>query len=114
MRNGKERQTDVNGTGSSDADLSDVELREIVYDALANVPSGSRVLAIISDKTRDDNTDILFPAAAEILFQNGVEKFDALVAYFFYSQMTTTEKLAKIGTAEHFAGTIFDHNWDDA
>src|SRR5215207_1899207 len=112
MRNGKEQQSDVNGTGSPQADLSELELREIVHDALTNIPSGARVLAIISDKTRDDNTDILFPAAAEILSHNGVSKFDALVAQGTHGPMTDAEKFEKIGMAKHFSGTIFDHKWD--
>jgi len=113
MRNGKEQQSDVNGTGSPQADLSDLELRETVHDALANVPSGARVLAIISDKTRDDNTDILFSAAAEVLSQKRVTKFDALVAQGTHGPMTDAEKFEKIGAAKHFSGTIFDHKWDE-
>ena len=102
----------ANGIGSRDGDISDSELRDIVQSGLATVPRGARVLAIISDKTRDDNTDILFPAAAEILSRNGVSKFDALVAQGTHGAMTEAEKLAKIGASRHFSGTIFDHKWD--
>ena len=44
------------------------ELRDIVEQALMAGRSGARVLAIIPDKTRDDNTDVLFPFAAEHSF----------------------------------------------
>ncbi len=113
MRNGNHEPHQLVGTGSPDADLSDTELHEIVRKALTEVPRDARVLAIIPDKTRDDNTDILFTAAAEVLSQKGVTQFDALVAQGTHSPMTTSEKLAKIGAAEHFSGTIFDHKWDD-
>ena len=113
MQNEKEQRSGVNGIGSPDADVSDSELRKIVKSALANVTRGTRVLAVISDKTRDDNTNILFPAAAEILSRNGVSRFDALVAQGTHGPMTDSEKFAKIGAAEHFSGTIFDHKWDD-
>ena len=49
-------------------------------EALAAVQPGERVLAIIPDKTRDDNTDVLFPVAADFLARRSVECFDALVA----------------------------------
>ena len=55
------------GTGSPDLDLSPVELRDILAQTLLTVAPGARVLAIIPDKTRDDNTDLLFPCAVEIL-----------------------------------------------
>ncbi len=58
-------QSFITGTGSHESDLGSDEMRQIVEDALSNVPSGSRVLAIIPDKTRDDNTHILFPQAAQ-------------------------------------------------
>jgi len=56
---------DLVGFGSPDADLSAEELRRIVEDAIVRIGPGARVLAIVPDKTRDDNTDILFPFAAE-------------------------------------------------
>ena len=55
------------GKGSADSELSPAELRDIVEQALLHVAPGARVLGIIPDKTRDDNTDVLFPFAAEIL-----------------------------------------------
>ena len=55
------------GTGSPDLDLVPDELRNILEQALLRVAPDARVLAIIPDKTRDDNTDVLFPLAAEIL-----------------------------------------------
>ncbi|CAN5521372.1 lactate racemase domain-containing protein [soil metagenome] len=108
--------TFVTGSGSPESDLGVDELRKIVEDALAEIPSGSRVLAIIPDKTRDDNTHLLFPMAAEVLAKRRAVKFDALVAQGTHSRMTEAEKLIKIG-AESFAdipnlGQIFDHGWD--
>ena len=113
MRNGNHKSDHVVGTGSPESDLSDNELRSVVREALAEIPPDARVLAIIPDKTRDDNTNILFSEAAEGLANRGVSKFDALVAQGTHSPMTTAEKSTKIGPAEHFSGIIFDHKWDD-
>lgn len=112
MRNGQS-ELKIVGKGSHDSDLSNEELAAIVRESLANIPADSRVLAIIPDKTRDDNTHILFPAAAQTLAERGVAKFDALVAQGTHSRMTDAEKLEKIGSPDYFKGTIFDHNWDD-
>src|SRR5262249_53371809 len=76
----------------------------------------ARVLGIIPDKTRDDNTDLLFPFAAEILAGRQVSQFDGLVAQGTHVAMTEEEKRAKIG-AQNGAlpagvGDIFDHQWD--
>lgn len=111
MKNGPTQK--LHGNGSLDADIDENELRQIVTDALSQVAAGTRVLAIIPDKTRDDNTHILFPFAAEILSSQGVTTFDALVAQGTHSPMSDDEKLAKVGRPEHFSGTIFDHRWDD-
>ena len=86
---------------------------EIIREALAVVQRGERVLAIIPDKTRDDNTDLLFPIANQFLTERGVACFDALVAQGTHPPMTEPQKLAKIGV-ESFAGRIFDHCWDRA
>jgi nickel-dependent lactate racemase len=107
-----ERKKETLGNGSADDDLTDKQLRQIVIDSLSNVAPGSRVLAIIPDKTRDDNTHILLPAAAEILSKRAVAPFDALVAQGTHGPLTADEKLAKIGLKQ-FAGTIYDHKWDD-
>ena len=53
------------GQGAPELDLAPDELRAIVAQGLASIAPGARVLAILPDKTRDDNTDILFPAAAD-------------------------------------------------
>ena len=113
MRNGNPKSHHVVGRGSADSDLTDDELRAIVREALADVTRGANVLAIIPDKTRDDNTPVLFAAAAEILSERHVSKFDALVAQGTHGPMTAAEKFAKIGNAKNFNGTIFDHRWDD-
>src|SRR6266496_2726217 len=105
----------VTGQGSPDLDLSNAELREIVAEALANIGPGERVLAIVPDKTRDDNTDQLFPAAAEILKRKNLAQFDALVAQGTHPPMTEDQKRAKIGAHSvgiPALGQIFDHRWD--
>src|SRR5688572_25324895 len=85
----------------------------IIHDALAVVQRGERVLAIIPDKTRDDNTDLLFPIADRFLRERGVACFDALVAQGTHPPMTDAQKRTKIGD-DHFAGQIFDHQWNNA
>ena len=85
----------------------------IIHEALNVIQRGERVLAIIPDKTRDDNTHILFPIANQFLTERGVACFDALVAQGTHPPMTTEQKLAKIGI-DDFKGRIFDHCWDQA
>jgi len=103
----------VIGKGSPDSDLSSVDLRAILDQALLHVAPGARVLAIIPDKTRDDNTDVLFPFAAEILSARQVAQFDALVAQGTHVPMTDDEKRTKIGgNAVPGLGDIYDHQWN--
>src|SRR5262252_8414267 len=100
------------GKGSPESDLSPGELREILEQTLLRIAPGARVLAIIPDKTRDDNTDLLFPFAAEILSTRQVAQFDALVAQGTHGPMSQAEKLSKVGLENHAAhsfGAIFDH-----
>jgi nickel-dependent lactate racemase len=87
-------------------------LTEIVHQALDVIQPGERVLAIIPDKTRDDNTHQLFPAAIEFLTKRGVASFDALVAQGTHPPMSESQKLSKIGCPD-FSGQLFDHRWDD-
>jgi len=101
----------VIGQGSSDSDLNHEQLSAIVEQALDVVKTGERVLAIIPDKTRDDNTDILFPIASRILDQRVVTCFDALIAQGTHPPMSTEQKLSKLGF-DQFTGTVFDHRWD--
>ena len=96
---------------SSTGGLSSSLLIDIVHAALAVVHPEDRVLAIIPDKTRDDNTDFLFPVAAEFLARRGVAGFDVLVAQGTHPPMSEAQKLDKIGAAS-FAGQLFDHRWD--
>lgn len=84
---------------------------EIVHEALNVIHRGERVLAIIPDKTRDDNTEFLFPIANEFLARRRVASFDVLVAQGTHPPMSQAQKLAKIGLAS-FAGQLFDHHWD--
>lgn len=87
-------------------------LTEIVEQALDMVQPGERILAIIPDKTRDDNTHLLFPIANEFLKKRGVASFDALVAQGTHRPMSDSQKRAKIGCSR-FAGNLFDHRWDE-
>ena len=106
----------ITGTGSPELDLSPDELRAIVNRALSTVAPGARVLAIIPDKTRDDNTDLLFPFAAEVLAERNVAQLDALVAQGTHMPMTVEEKRAKIGLHDGASaagpGQIYDHQWN--
>ena len=94
------------------ADLDLTSLTAIIQQALDVIQPGERVLAIIPDKTRDDNTHILFPIANEFLSKRGVASFDALVAQGTHPPMSHSQKLAKIGLSK-FSGQIFDHRWDE-
>src|ERR1043165_354550 len=87
-------------------------LIEIVHEALDVIQPGERVLAIIPDKTRDDNTHQLFPVANDFLAKRGVASFDALVAQGTPPPMSESQKLSKIGSA-NFSGQLFDHRWDE-
>jgi nickel-dependent lactate racemase len=105
----------VIGRGGATLSLPLEELREIVAEALADIGLGERVLAIVPDKTRDDNTDQLVPFAAEILAQRKIARFDALIAQGTHGPMNEAEKRAKIGwsrIAPDNVGNIFDHQWD--
>ncbi len=106
----------VIGSGAPELDLSPSELRSIVDQALLSIGPGARVLAIIPDKTRDDNTDLLLPFAAQALAEHNIAKLDALVAQGTHVPMTENEKLSKIGARSGAAlpglGQIFDHRWD--
>jgi len=110
MRDGQPDEPRIIGTGSPTSDLTDEQLCEIVRESLADIPRDARVLAIIPDKTRDDNTHILFPAAAETL---ATQQFDVLVAQGTHSPMSRDEKLKKIGAPANWNGDLFDHRWDD-
>jgi len=89
-----------------------VILSNIIQQALDVIRPGERVLAIIPDKTRDDNTHELFPIANEFLTKRGVVSFDALVAQGTHPPMSAAQKLTKIGNV-NFRGSLFDHRWDD-
>lgn len=87
-------------------------LSKTIEQALDVIRHGERVLAIIPDKTRDDNTHELFPIASDFLAKRGVASFDALVAQGTHPTMSTAQKLSKIGNTD-FRGSLFDHHWDD-
>jgi lactate racemase len=105
----------VVGRGAATLAISSEELHAIVAEALADVGPGERVLAIVPDKTRDDNTDQLVPFAAQILAQKNIVRFDTLIAQGTHGPMNEAEKRAKIGWSKIAPGSvssIFDHRWD--
>src|SRR5580693_4187323 len=105
------------GKGSRDSDLHPADLREILSEALSTIAPGSSVLAIVADKTRDDNTDILFPLAAQVLADRKIAKLDALVAQGTHAPMSDEDKRTKIGAVGSAQvpglNNIFDHDWAD-
>jgi nickel-dependent lactate racemase len=105
------------GVGSRTTVLTPADLRQIVRDAIRSLPPRARVLAVIPDRTRDDNTDVLFPIISQELAALGASRFDALVAQGTHAAMTDAEKRAKVGagTADMpLVGDLFDHHWDRA
>jgi nickel-dependent lactate racemase len=99
--------------GDSSAEGLDLSsLTAIVQPALDVIQPGERVLAIIPDKTRDDNTDVLFPVANEFLAKRGIASFDVLVAQGTHPPMSESQKLSKIGS-RYFSGHLYDHRWDE-
>ncbi|PWT89917.1 MAG: hypothetical protein C5B55_10520 [Blastocatellia bacterium] len=100
------------GAGSAASDLSSTDLFAILEQALIPIQRGHRVLAVIPDKTRDDNTDLLFPEAVRFLKKRGVARFDALVAQGTHPPMTAAQKEQKIGCVADSFGIVFDHDWD--
>jgi lactate racemase len=106
-------QPKIYGKGSAESVLSVAELRVIVENSLDQISSGSKILAVIPDTSRDDNTHILYPLIVEIFEKKGVAKFDALVAQGTHPPISEPEKLSKIGL-EKFSGKIFDHEWNNA
>ena len=105
------------GKGHPDFDLRPASLREILSEALSSIRPGSSVLAIVADKTRDDNTDILFPLAAQILADRRIAKLDVIIAQGTHAPMSEHDKRIKIGAIESGQvsglGHIFDHDWSN-
>jgi nickel-dependent lactate racemase len=105
------------GSGTPDADLAPEKLHEIVESALSKIAPGEKVLAIVPDKTRDDNTDLLFPFAFEFLRERKVERFDVLVAQGTHAPMSEAAKRSKLGIGDGRTipeiGTVLDHRWND-
>ena len=102
-------------TASAAPVLSAEDLRRAVRDAVRVVPARARVLAVIPDRTRDDNTDLLFPLLSQELAARGAGQFDALIAQGTHPAMSDAEKRVKIGAGladMPLVGTIFDHHWD--
>src|SRR5260370_11304445 len=106
------------GYGSAESSLSTDQMREIVSECLSDITPCCRVLAIIPDRTRDDNTHLLFPLAAQALRSRRAAAADILVAQGTHPPMSESDKLAKIriGSADRAAagvdrwcGLLFDH-----
>jgi nickel-dependent lactate racemase len=107
--------TSVIGTGSASAELTPADMRPIVEEALCAIGPGSRVLAVVSDRTRDDNTPELFPLISQTLAATRAATLDVLIAQGTHVVMNESDKRAKIGAgmaALPLLGTIFDHHWD--
>jgi nickel-dependent lactate racemase len=107
--------TSVLGTGAASADLKVTDMRPIVEEALHSIGAGSRVLAVVSDRTRDDNTPELFPLVSQTLARIGAASLDVLIAQGTHVAMNDADKRAKIGAglaAMPLLGTVFDHHWD--
>jgi len=107
--------TSVTGTGAAHADLKVGDMRPIVEEALHGVAAGSRVLAIVPDRTRDDNTPELFPLISQTLSGLQAASLDVLIAQGTHVPMTDSEKRAKIGagvSSVPLLGHLFDHHWD--
>jgi nickel-dependent lactate racemase len=103
------------GAGSPTTILTPADMRRIVREAIRTVQPRARVLAVIPDRTRDDNTDVLFPIISQELGAIGASRFDALVAQGTHPPMTNAEKRAKIGAGQSampLVGDFFDHHWD--
>lgn len=98
------------GKGAADLALSVNDLRQIVEESLADIPTNLSILAVIPDTSRDDNTHLIFPIIAKILQNHS--KFDALVAQGTHPPISEDEKLEKVGL-KSFKGEIFDHDWNN-
>ena len=106
----------VYGRGDFAADLQPEDLRLVVEESLKEIPSYSRVLAIVPDKTRDDNTDLLLPFAYKFLAMKKIHKLDVLIAQGTHAPMSSSEKRRKIGLGDGLVipnlGRVYDHHWN--
>lgn len=113
----QKKEANLFGEGSRDANLGRVAMREIISRALEAVPEGSRVVAIVPDKTRDDTTHILLPMAIDELTGRELGSFEVLIAQGTHAPMTDVEKGAKTGREAWATWTreseIHDHHWNN-
>ena len=103
--------TSVIGTGAKNADLKVGDMHPIVEEALHGVTPGSRVLAVVPDRTRDDNTPELFPLISQTLSGLHAASLDVLIAQGTHVAMNDAEKRVKIGAGAAsipFLGNLFD------
>ena len=114
----QKEECDLFGAGSREANLGRVAIREIVSDALNTIPKGSRIVAIVPDKTRDDTTHILLPMAIDELTDKEPSSFEVLIAQGTHAPMTDAEKYAKTGREAWATWTrdseIHNHRWNRA
>jgi len=106
----------VFGRGSVDGYLTDQMVRELVDDALAEVPlDGARVLVLIPDSTRTAPVPLMVRTLQESL-EGKVAALDFLVALGTHQPMSDAA-LSRLVGAEVVDGrvgrsTIFNHRWD--
>jgi nickel-dependent lactate racemase len=114
MTSATETTSAVGGRGDPSCDLTQADLHSILLEALASISPGSSVLAVVADKTRDDNTNVLFPIAAQILAPRRLRNLDVLIAQGTHQPISEKDKREKIGAdgaAVPGLGQIFDHDW---
>lgn len=109
----------LTGYGSIESLLSEQQARDILVQALAELPlDGRRVLVIIPDSTRTAPIPMIFRLLYEQLGQR-VARLDYLIALGTHMAMPddAIERLVGLSAAERAQAypksSIFNHHWDD-
>ncbi len=109
----------VIGTGFEDRSLTEVEVRQLMSEALAQVDlTGKRVLILTPDSTRSAPLPMMFRLFFEYLGEE-VAALDYLIALGTHSALSedavnTLYGLTPAERAGKYAGVkIFNHQWDD-
>lgn len=109
----------LTGYGSIESLLSEQQARDILAQALAELPlDGRRVLVIIPDSTRTAPIPMMFRLLYEQLGQR-VARLDYLIALGTHMAMPddAIERLVGVGLTERAQAypksSIFNHHWDD-
>src|SRR5438105_1235686 len=104
--------------GSPSAELNEMELRNFVERATANLPvNDKRVIVVIPDHTRSGPTGVMFRAVSDALLPR-VKKLDFLIALGTHPPMSEEkiEQLAGLTSSErrdrYGKVGIFNHQWD--